>query len=306
MKPSLPPPGKRPAKARSSKATPSRQAPPSVTAGSPAQRVQKMLAVAGEGSRREMEAAIVQGRVRINRRLAQLGDQVSPGDQIELDNRLIRWPNQPVRRVLLYNKPEGEICSRKDPQGRSTVFDQLPVVPGERWVAIGRLDINTSGLLLFTTDGELAQRLMHPAYGIDREYAVRVCGEVSTEQCNRLLQGVTLDDGPARFSDIQYFNGRGLNHWYHVVLMEGRNREVRRLWASQGVSVSRLKRVRYGPIFLQSDLRTGQWKELDKVTINQLAQRVDLPPAPWQALKLPDRHAQQRLQRKGHQFIRAL
>ncbi|AJQ96461.1 23S rRNA pseudouridine(2605) synthase RluB [Gynuella sunshinyii] len=249
------------------------------------EKLQKILASAGLGSRREMEQAITDGRVLLNGVLARLGDRAGSEDTISLDGRPIpSVARKSVRRVLIYNKPEGEVCSRKDPDGRPTVFDHLPKVPGERWVAVGRLDINTSGLLLFTNDGELANTLMHPSSNVEREYAVRVLGDVNIDMIQRMHEGVQLEDGVARFTDIQEFGGRGANVWYHVVIMEGRNREVRRLWESQGVQVSRLKRVRYGSVFMDPDVRAGTWKEMDKKAVDLLAQSVGLPSKPWASL----------------------
>ena len=186
---------------------------------------------------------------------------------------------QTVRRVLIYNKPEGEICTRDDPEGRPTVFDRLPRPKEGRWINIGRLDINTTGLLLFTTDGELANRLMHPSYEMDREYAVRVRGEVTEEMIEQLKAGVMLEDGPAKFTDIKEApGGEGFNRWFHCVVMEGRNREVRRLWESQGVVVSRLKRVRFGPVFMTSDLPMGRWREMGQRELDILSEEVGLKP----------------------------
>ncbi|WP_430462913.1 23S rRNA pseudouridine(2605) synthase RluB [Thalassolituus sp. LLYu03] len=239
------------------------------------ERIQKLLALAGIGSRREVERWIAEGRVSVNGVTAKLGDRGSRYDDIRLDGRKLDVEDAGrTRRVLLYNKPVGEVCTRNDPEGRPTVFDHLPRTKGERWINIGRLDINTSGLLLFTTDGDLANKLMHPSSGVDREYAVRVRGEVDEEMIERLKEGVFLDDGMARFTDVQYFDGEGQNKWYHVVLMEGKNREVRRLWESQNVSVSRLKRVRYGCIFLPSSVPVGTWIELSQKEINDLADLV--------------------------------
>jgi 23S rRNA pseudouridine2605 synthase len=242
------------------------------------QKLHKVLAARGLGSRREMERWIESGRVQIDGKLAQLGDRVRAGQRIELDGRpLDSLPEQAVR-CLLYNKPTGEVCSRKDPEGRRTVFESLPKVRGGRWISIGRLDYNTSGLLLFTTDGELANALMHPGSGIEREYLGRVKGSVSAEQLQAMRDGVLLEDGVARFSDIQ--PGRGdedrANSWYYVVLMEGRNREVRRLWESQGLVVSRLKRVRYGEIFLPSRTKKGQWQEMDADEVRTLYRMAGL------------------------------
>ncbi|ERS86025.1 MULTISPECIES: 23S rRNA pseudouridine(2605) synthase RluB [unclassified Halomonas] len=249
------------------------------------EKLQKVLARAGLGSRREMEAAIADGRVRVNGQVATLGDRIETRDKVLFDNRpvTLRGAEEVPRRVIMYNKPEGELCTRKDPEGRRTVFDRLPRLKGERWIAIGRLDINTSGLLLFTTDGELANRLMHPSTQVEREYAVRVMGEVTKEQVVAMVEGVMLDDGPARFTDVQEFGGEGINTWFHVVIMEGRNREVRRLWESQGLTVSRLKRVRYGNIFLDKRAKAGEWVELSQEEIDDLAELAGLPPR-----KVPD------------------
>lgn len=249
------------------------------------EKLQKVLARAGLGSRREMEAAIADGRVRVNGEVATLGDRVEMRDRVTFDSRpvTLRGADEVPRRVIMYNKPEGELCTRKDPEGRRTVFDRLPRLKGERWIAIGRLDINTSGLLLFTTDGELANRLMHPSTEVEREYAVRVMGEVARENVVAMVEGVMLDDGPARFTDVQEFGGEGINTWFHVVIMEGRNREVRRLWESQGLTVSRLKRVRYGNIFLDKRARAGEWTELTQDEVDDLAELAGLP-----ARKVPD------------------
>ncbi len=229
-----------------------------------AERLHKVMAAAGLGSRRALEKRIAEGNVQVNGGPAELGQNVQEGDKINFEGQ--RWlvVSKPVRhRTLIYNKPEGEVTSRSDPQGRPTVFDKLPRVRNGRWIAIGRLDINTTGLLLLTTDGEFAHKMMHPSSNVDREYACRIRGEASLEQIQRLKNGVELDDGPASFSDIKAAGGSGENHWYHVTIMEGRNREVRRLWASQGLRVGRLKRVRYGAAFLPKRLRMGQWSEID-------------------------------------------
>ncbi|KFF47512.1 pseudouridine synthase [Gammaproteobacteria bacterium MFB021] len=242
------------------------------------EKLQKVLARAGYGSRREMETAIGAGRVKVNGSVATLGDRVGMRDRITLDDRPVnlRANDEVPRRVIMYNKPEGELCTRKDPEGRRTVFERLPRLKGERWIAIGRLDINTSGLLLFTTDGELANRLMHPSHQIEREYAVRVMGEVQREHVVNMVEGVMLEDGPARFTDVQEFGGEGINTWFHVVILEGRNREVRRLWESQGLTVSRLKRVRYGNIFLDKRAKAGEWLELSQDEIDELSTMAGL------------------------------
>jgi 23S rRNA pseudouridine2605 synthase len=261
------------------------------------EKLQKVLARAGLGSRRELEAAIAAGRVEVNGLPAMLGDRVQPNDRLVLDGRPVE-STQPQRLVLIYNKPEGEVCTRQDPEGRPTIFARLPVLKEGRWLSVGRLDINTSGLLLLTTDGELANRLMHPSFQIEREYAVRVLGEVTPEMVAQMHEGVQLEDGLARFTDIQCFGGSGANVWYHVVIMEGRQREVRRLWESQGVVVSRLKRVRYGNVFLASDLKMGQWKALDQKVIDALAASVDLPAVPVPVLAQKQREQWDRKQRK--------
>lgn len=236
------------------------------------EKLQKVLARAGFGSRREMEHWIKAGRVKVNGKIAGLGDRVSSEDKITVDGKKLsaNTAKSVTQTVLLYNKPIGEICSRNDPEGRPSVFDKLPKLQHARWVAVGRLDINTSGLLLFTTDGELANKLMHPSMQIEREYAVRVIGEVTPEIIQNMHKGVLLEDGLAKFSDIQFFSAEGANQWYHVVIMEGRNREVRRLWESQGLKVSRLKRVRYGNVFIPSVVKVGQFRELPASEVKDL------------------------------------
>lgn len=241
------------------------------------EKLQKVLARAGLGSRRAMEQWITNGRVKVNGSRARLGDRVTARDKIAIDDKpLVQEAGARPVKVLLYNKPAGEICTRNDPQGRPSVFDKLPSLRNERWIAVGRLDINSSGLLLFTTDGELANALMHPSTGIDREYAVRIQGDVDEEMLDRLRKGVELDDGLARFTDIQVGRGRGTNRWYYVVLMEGRNREVRRLWESQNVQVNRLKRVRFGDVFIPSQTKVGQLHQLGMAEIRKLYQRAGL------------------------------
>lgn len=242
------------------------------------ERLQKVLAAEGLGSRREIERWIEAGRISINGAVALLGSKVVATDVVELDGKRIRLgANKTERRVIIYNKPEGEVSTRSDTEGRKTVFDRLPVRRGERWIAVGRLDINTSGLLLFTNDGELANALMHPSNQIDREYAVRVKGEVDEQVMKTLREGVLLDDGMARFTDIQRGrNATGANSWYYVVLMEGKNREVRRLWESQGIQVSRLKRVRFGNVFIPSSLKAGKYTELAKGQVDSLYELAGL------------------------------
>lgn len=245
------------------------------------ERLHKFLAQAGLGSRRQIEDWIREGRITVNGSVAKLGEQVSGAEAIQVDGRLVRTQSiAPARRVLAYYKPVGEVTSRHDPEGRPTIFERLPLLNGGRWITVGRLDLNTQGLLLLTTDGELANRLMHPATGIEREYAVRVLGQVSPALLERLTAGVLLEDGMARFDDVREAGGTGANHWYHVILREGRNREVRRLWESQGVAVSRLLRVRYGPISLRRGLRPGRWDELDDVQIGLLLEAAGIIPEP--------------------------
>jgi len=241
------------------------------------EKLQKVLARAGLGSRRELETWIEDRRVTVNGVTAKVGDRVNESDDLRVDGRYVKYPHpdsQNTRRVLLYNKPEGEVCTRTDPQGRPTVFDRLPRLTGQRWVAVGRLDINTSGLLLFTTDGDLANYLMHPSSKVEREYAVRVYGAVDDDALKNLKEGVMLEGGLASFSNISDAGGEGKNHWYHVTLSEGKNREVRRMWGTQGVQVSRLIRVRFGHLHLPRDLRPGNWLELDPAEVDVLMSQV--------------------------------
>lgn len=254
------------------------------------EKLQKVLARAGMGSRREMERAIEAGQVKVNEKIAKLGDRVLPQDKIFVNGqRVVLRSELTRRRVILYNKPEGEICSRSDPEGRPTVYDHLPPLKGERWISVGRLDFNTSGLLLFTNDGELANKLMHPSSVIDREYLVRIQGEVTDEMRTNLLKGVTLDDGVARFTDIVDGAGEGKNRWFYCVVMEGRNREVRRLWESQGVKVSRLKRVRYANIFIPSHVRVGQWTDLTEREIQDLCMTAGFDSSTYTRMMEPTR-----------------
>lgn len=244
------------------------------------EKLQKVLARVGLGSRRYMEEVIAAGRVSVNGQIAQVGERIEPTDELRIDGRKVAFQieDEIRRRVIIYYKPEGEICSRSDPENRPTVFEQLPSIPGDRWVMVGRLDINSTGLLMFTNDGELANRLMHPSNEIEREYAVRVMGEVTPQLKNNMTNGVILDDGPAKFESFSEIGGEGINRWYQVVVKEGRNREVRRIFESQGLKVSRLLRTRYGTVILPRELRTGRWVELDKNDIDNLTKAVELKP----------------------------
>lgn len=241
------------------------------------ERAQKALSRLGFGSRREIERWIEQGRVKVNGKAITIGDRVCEGDQVQCNGRrvIIKAPDNVVR-VLAYNKPEGEVSTRKDEEGRRTVYQNLPGLPNGRWVSIGRLDINTSGLLLFTNNGELANRLMHPSNEIEREYAVRVQGEVGDAKIRQLTRGVKLEDGMAKFDTIEDAGGQGSNHWYHVTLKEGRNREVRRLWEAVDTRVSRLIRVRYANYELPRNLRQGKSTELEFENVERLCELVSL------------------------------
>ena len=228
-------------------------------------RVQKYLANAGVASRRKVESWIAAGRLSVNGRRAVPGLRVAGGEQYRLDGRPlpVRPPAAVAARIIAYNKPEGELVTRDRRSKHPTVFSALPRLKGQRWVAVGRLDLNSSGLLLLTTDGELAHRLMHPSFGVEREYLVRVLGQPGAQALRRLTGGVVLEDGPARFDALVEQGGSGANRWFRVTLSEGRQRVVRRLWSSQGHAVSRLIRVRYGPIRLPRDLPRGHWRELN-------------------------------------------
>ena len=228
------------------------------------EKLQKVLADRGLGSRREMERWIAAGRIVVNDRVASVGDRVEGEDEIAVDGRKLKPGRPRTCRVLVANKRAGVIVSRKDPERRTTIFDDLPPLGGGRWIAVGRLDIQTTGLLLLTNDGALANKLAHPSTGIDREYAVRVNGKLDDAALARLRAGVFLEGRIESFSDIRYYAGSGDNHWYHVVLMEGRNHEVRQLIASQGATVTRLKRVRYGPVILPPWLPRGTWEEMSE------------------------------------------
>ena len=263
------------------------------------EKLQKVLARAGIGSRREMERWIEEGRVQLEGKTAKLGDRAVMGQVIKVDGRIVDSAETEQVRCLLYHKPVGEVCSRKDPEGRRTVFDSLPKLKSGRWIVIGRLDFNTSGLLLFTTDGELANALMHPSSMIEREYLVRVMGKVTPETIETLKKGVVLDDGPARFTDVVDGGGEGINRWFYVVLMEGRNREVRRLWESQGLTVSRLKRVRYGNVFIPSKLKKGEWLELGNKDVEVLYGMANLPAKTAKPLTEKEQEKLERLSKKS-------
>ena len=242
------------------------------------ERLQKVLANAGLGSRREIETWITAGSIRVNGRVAVLGDRVGSCDRIQIGGRVVqRGRLAPApRRVLVYNKPEGELVTRFDPQGRPTVFQNLPRLRRGRWITVGRLDINSAGLLLVTTDGQLANRLMHPGQAVEREYAVRVLGGVPEVGLEQLRTGVQLEDGPARFEAVVDAGGQGANRWYHVVIREGRQREVRRMWEVVGARVSRLIRVRYGNIRLGNHLRSGNWRELEPRELDGLLEMAGM------------------------------
>ena len=245
------------------------------------EKLQKVLARAGMGSRRGLESIIQEGRVKVNGETAKLGDRVTGFEKIQLDGKTIvvtAASSAEAPRVIMYNKPEGEVCTRKDPEGRKTIFESLPKLINSRWVAVGRLDINTTGLILLTDNGDLANKLMHPSSQIDREYRVRLFGKVDQAMIDRLLKGVELEDGMARFTDITLEDEiESSNRWVTVTLMEGRNREVRRLWESQDVQVSRLKRVRFGPILLPSKVARGQYGDCSENEIKSLLKAVEKP-----------------------------
>jgi len=234
------------------------------------EKIQKVLANAGLASRRHIEEWLREGRVVVNGAIAKLGDRMTLEDTVRVDGREVNLVKSKTQksRVILYHKPEGEICSRSDPEGRPTVFDHLPLLRNSRWISVGRLDFNTSGVLLLTNNGELANRLMHPSSEVEREYAVRIKGQVTPEMLKALKKGVPLEDGIAHFDQITDGGGEGSNHWYHVLVKEGRNRLVRRLWESQGVVISRLIRIRFANITLPRMLRRGKWAELtlDEIT----------------------------------------
>lgn len=240
------------------------------------ERLHKVLARAGVGSLRQIESWIKAGRVQVNGKTAAVGDRIEASDRITLDGQTINFrASQPARtRVLAYYKPPGEITTRRDPEGRRTVFDNLPGIRKGKWIAVGRLDLNTSGLLLFTNNGALANHLMHPSTEVEREYAVRVLGTVSADAIRNMLDGVALEDGMAHLQQVIDDGGAGANHWYRVVIQEGRNREVRRLWESQGIQVSRLIRIRFGGYRLPKHKRQGQFWELTRTDVESLCKTV--------------------------------
>ncbi len=265
------------------------RAKPEVHAKQAGERLQKVLAQAGLGSRREMEEWITAGRVTVNGEVAELGMRVVEGDVIRADRRIVhvKEPGASLPRVLLYHKQEGEIVSRDDPEGRSSVFDNLPKVRGHKWISIGRLDFNTSGLLIFTTSGDLANRLMHPSFEVEREYAVRVQGEMTPEQMKQMVRkGIELDDGPVKFEKLSDEGGEGFNHWYRIVVKEGRNRIVRRTFEALGLPVSRLMRVRFGIVNLPPRLKRGMMAELGYEEVRQVLE--------WAGLQSPEVPAKER------------
>ena len=245
------------------------------------QRLHKVLAACGFGSRRAMEEMILAGRITVNRMPAEIGQKVSPGDEVRINGELVKVRfAEPRARVLIYHKPPGEIVTRDDPEGRATVFEKLPSIGNGKWINVGRLDYNTEGLLLFTNSGELANRLMHPRYEVDREYAVRVMGRLTDEQQRKLVSGVTLEDGVARCQSVEDGGGDedASNHWYRVVLREGRNREVRRIFEALGVMVSRLIRTRYGVVAMPTAIKRGEWLEVEPAAVNALVESAGLAP----------------------------
>jgi 23S rRNA pseudouridine2605 synthase len=253
-------------------------------------KLHKVLAQAGMGSRLEMEKLITEGRIAVNNELAHVGQRVQYGDQIKVDGKPIRIRiDPPPARVIAYHKPAGEIVSHDDPQNRPSVFRKLPRLQNGKWQSVGRLDLNTEGLLLFTSSGELANQLMHPRFGLEREYAVRVLGALSKDEKQKLLDGVMLDDGPAQFGSIEDGGGEGSNCWYRVTISEGRNREVRRMMESVGHAVSRLIRIRYGAMVLPHGLRRGAWLELDEADIRALMRAAGTSERPRPVTEQPTR-----------------
>ena len=257
----------------------------------PTQRLHKLLATQGLGSRRDMEELIASGRVTVNGEIAKVGAGITQYDIVRIDSRPVRLQFEAeLPQVLIYHKPEGEIVSQDDPEGRASVFDKLPKIKQGKWIAIGRLDINTSGLLIFTNSGDLANRFMHPRYEVEREYAVRIFGELTEEQMSLLTQGIELEDGPAAFDSISAQGGEGANHWYQVILREGRNREVRRLFEAFQMPVSRLMRVRFGPVNLPPRVKRGQMLKLEQKQVVDLLE--------WAGLEVPKTPLRQLNQRE--------
>ena len=279
-RPLRPPAGKRSAAGKPSPSASTRSysravshRPPTVA---PSQKLHKILAQAGIGSRRTMEAWIREGKVSVNGTVAGIGSRVVPSDTIRIGRRIVRWPGiHRLPRVLVYHKPEGEIVSHDDPEGRTSVFERLPQLRGAKWLAVGRLDYNTSGLLLFTTSGELANRMMHPRFAVEREYAVRIVGQLNAAQLARLEEGIQLSDGIAKCESVKDEGGEGTNHWYRLVLKEGRNRVVRRLFEALGLTVSRLMRVRFGVVGLPPRLKRGQVSSLPAGEVKQLLEWLE-------------------------------
>ncbi len=270
-------------------------------------KIHKVLAMSGLGSRREAERWIAQGRVFVNGKIAKVGDRAVSSDKIVLDGKLIPSASQGYTRILMYNKPEGEICSTIDKKGRPTVYEQLPRLSTGRWISVGRLDVNTSGLLLFTDNGELANRLMHPSYEISRQYLVRIYGVVNLSMITRLIKGVALDDGIGKFDSVKanldYRSDNEINSsnkWYRVTISEGRKREVRRLWESQGVEVNRLKRISFGPIELPSIVRKGEFMFLDEFQTKSLLGIVKL-----EAKSYPEKEIYKHMRKRKEKKLRA-
>lgn len=258
----------------------------------PTQKLHKVLAQSGLGSRRDMETLIAGGEVRVNGQVATIGTRISDTDVVTVERRRIRLNfAEMAPRVLLYHKPEGEIVSRDDPAGRASVFEALPRVRGAKWVSVGRLDFNTSGLLIFTTSGDLANRLTHPGFEVEREYAVRVVGELTDEQKRQACQEILLEDGPAHFETIWDKGGEGTNHWYQVTLKEGRNREVRRMFEALHLMVGRLIRVRFGIVQLPPRLKRGRFIELEPAAVNQMLGWAGMDPLPT-AQRSPQRRGE--------------
>ena len=247
------------------------------TPAQPGPKLHKALAEMGHGSRRQIERWIAEGRVSVNGEPAHLGQRVEPGAAIALDGKPISGRRPDASRVLVLNKSEGSVCTRRDPEGRRTVFDGLPRLRQGRWIAVGRLDIATTGLLVLTNDGALAHRMMHPSTGLDREYAVRAYGRLDEAWTQRLIDGVVIDGERHAFTDLRYYDGSGRNHWYHVALMDGKNRAVRKLFEHAGLTVSRLKRVRFGPIILPATLSRGRFAELGRADLKTLYSLLKLP-----------------------------